>query len=40
MLESGLEAKQQYMRVNIIEAGYDAEKFVDFCAKTHDLDDL
>ena len=40
MSESDLEAKQQYLRVNIIEAGFDPDLFVDFCAETHDLDDL
>ena len=40
MLEGQLEAKQQYLRKNIMEAGHDAEAFVEFCSKTHDLDDL
>jgi hypothetical protein len=40
MSENTLEAKQQYLRENIIEAGYDPEVFVEFCSKTHDLDDL
>lgn len=40
MSEYGLEAKQQYLRVNILEAGYDPEAFFDYCSKTHDLDDL
>lgn len=40
MSESTLGAKQQYLRENIIDAGYDPESFVEFCSKTHDLDDL
>jgi hypothetical protein len=40
MSENSLEAKQVYLRENIISAGYDPEAFVDFCSETHDLDDL
>jgi len=40
MSEKSMEAKQVYLRENIITAGYDPEAFVDFCSETHDLDDL
>jgi hypothetical protein len=32
MSENTLEAKQQYLRENIIDAGYDPGDFVDFSA--------
>lgn len=33
-------AKQQYLRENIIDAGYDAEDFVEYCSQQHNLEDL
>lgn len=40
MEDSSLEAKQRYMRERILDAGYDAEQFVEFCSGRHDLEDL
>lgn len=30
MMQATIEEKQQYLRVNILEAGYDAEEFIEF----------
>lgn len=35
-----MEAKQQYLREKIIDAGYDPESFVEYCSEKHNLDDL
>ena len=32
-MDATMEEKQQYLRVNILEAGFDAEEFIEFLHK-------
>ena len=40
MESESIEAKQQYLRENVINAGYDAEDFVEYSSQQHNLEDL